>query len=101
MVKSEFETSRLFFGFLQDTTFKEQFLSLDPAFKSLFIQAEDSYLQEYSCKEGVFLGKCLGKKSDLPKLEALSLNIYSLLKKLVPNYPYESSKLWLITVLDE
>lgn len=99
MVNQEFGEASLFFGFLLDASFQEKLQVLDPAFKSLFIQQGDDYLQEYNGKEGLFLGKFLGKKSDFATLEAFSLNIYSLLTKILPNYPYKSSKLMIIPVL--
>jgi len=91
--------SHLFLGFAVDSSFQKSFDLLNLKDKALFIQENDAYLQEYLFNEALFLGKYLEKKSDLNQINLFSLNIYSLLKKIVPNYSYDQSDLWLIPVI--
>lgn len=93
--------TELFLGFLLDPSFQKEFSNLDPSLKSLFIQKNDDYLTEFSFKEKQFLGRFIGKSIDLSHFELSSTNIYSLLKKIVPNYPYDQSELWLIPVIEK
>lgn len=93
--------TELFLGFLIDSTFQKDFSTLDPSLKSLYIQKNDDYLTEFSFKEKQFLGRFIGKSIDLSHFELSSTNIYSLLKKIVPNYPYDQSELWLIPVIEK
>ena len=91
--------SHLFLGFTVDSSFQKSFNLIDLKSKALFIQKNDAYLQEYLFNETLFLGKYLGEKADLNQISLLSSNIYSLLKKIVPNYSYDQSDLWLIPVI--
>lgn len=89
---------RLFLGFCVDHSFEETYSKISPEKKALFVQAGDNYLQEYFFGEKLYIGKFVEGTSDVPTLELLSLNIFSLLKKLVPDYPYHQTQLWLIPV---
>lgn len=91
--------SHLFLGFAVDSSFQKSFNLLNLITKELFIQKNDAYLQEYFFNETLFLGKYLEKKTDLNQISLFSSNIYSLLKKIVPNYSYDQSDLWLIPVI--
>lgn len=91
----------LFLGFLIDSSFQKELSKLESPLKSLFIQKNHDYLTEYSFKEKQFLGRFIGKSIDLSHFELSSTNIYSLLKKIVPNYPYDQSELWLIPVIEK
>lgn len=92
---------RLFLGFCVDPAFQTLYSQLSPEKKALFIQKGDAYLQEHFHEDRLYLGKFIEGTSDVPALELLSLNIFSLLKKLVPDYPYQKTQLWLIPVIDE
>lgn len=94
--------SELFLGFSVDPTFENELNSLDNQIKSLYIQENsDAYLTKYALNDKQFLGKYIGTSSNLPHLELASTNIYSLLKKIVPNYPYDQSELFVIPVIKE
>jgi len=94
--------SELFLGFLVDSSFEKVLKSLDSQIKSLYIQSgDDTYLTEYVLKDKQFLGKYIGASSSLSHLELISSNICSLLKKIVPDYPYDQSELFVIPVIKE
>lgn len=89
----EFE-SQLFFGFLADPSFQSK---IDPKLKALFVKEDGSYLQEFFFDDNQsFLGKMLGNNCSLRDIEQISLNILSLLLKLVPTYPYDTSQFIII-----
>lgn len=97
-VASDFD-SCLFFGFLVDSDLQKELNSLDSTFKSLFIQKNEPFLQELDFENKLYLGKFIGQISDLAKLELTSLNIMSLVKKLVPDYPIEKTELLIIPII--
>lgn len=89
-------SANLFLGFPVDS----KYASLLDSVKSHFILNEEgSYLQEITHHNKRYLGKMVGNLSDLSSLELLESNIYSLLKKLIPHYPYEEIPLKLFSVL--
>ncbi len=92
---------RLFLGFCVEPVFQQTYSSLSHELKNLFVQNGDAYLQEHFHEEKLFIGKFIDGTSDVATLELLSLNIFSLLKKLVPEYPYHQTQLRLIPVIDE
>jgi hypothetical protein len=65
---------------------------------NLFVKEGENYLQEYSEKNFYYLGRILDEKIDLTQLEMLQANIYSLLKKILPDYPFEEIHLQLFPV---
>ncbi|HRD54983.1 MAG TPA: hypothetical protein PLC42_01155 [Parachlamydiaceae bacterium] len=89
---SEFD-SRLFFGFLADPSFQKK---IDPQLKTLFVQTDDSYLQEFFFESCLFFGKFMDKSCNLQQIREASLNILTLLQKLVPDHPYDISEFVLI-----
>ena len=89
----------------------ELFLSalnaLNPKVVAIYVTHEGScvseavYLQEFVHHETRYLGKFLGSKTDLSSLELLEENIYSILKRLVPSYPYLDVPLKLFPVKEK
>jgi hypothetical protein len=100
MLKSNSFQSKLFLGFLVDSTYQNFLNSLNPEVKALYIQKEETYLQQYLFQNELFLGKMIEIPGNLPHLELSSQNILSLLKKIVPNYSYEHAELWLLPLID-
>jgi hypothetical protein len=80
----------LFLGFPVDPTFTKELSQIDPQLVALFIQNDDNYLKEIVYHDVRYLGKFAGKISDTSDLKLLEANIYSLLKKMIPDYPYEN-----------
>lgn len=93
--------SHLFFGIEVDKLFKESLKKVDPNIKSFFIQKNSTYLQEYMHEGVLYLGKFIDASTTLQNLDLLEANIYSLLEKIVPNYPYEKAQLVLLPVIGE
>jgi len=82
----------LFLGFPMDAHFTESLNALDPRLVALFINnGEDSaYLEKIAYQNADYVGKYVGEMSEIQSLSLLEANIYSILKKLVPHYPYET-----------
>jgi hypothetical protein len=78
----------LFLGFLVTEEYESVLKSADPKVLAYFIHNDGPYLQEITQENQKYLGKSIGGKIVLEELELLQENIYSLLKKLEPNYPY-------------
>ncbi len=84
----------LFLGFPIDHAFAEALKSIDSQLANLFIRKnDDSYLQEVSYNGVRYLGKFAGEINDPASLKLLEENIYSLLKRIVPNYQFERGAL--------
>lgn len=80
----------LFLGYPIEDDFAEVLESVDPQVSALFITQESSeYLQEIIHNDRRYLGKFTGEAVGSQELILLESNIYSLLKKIVPNYPYD------------
>lgn len=90
--------AQLFLGFPVDELFAQALDKVNPNVIAQFIQDEDDYLQEITHNEMKFLGKPIGKMIALPQLDLLEANIYSLLKKLVQDFPYEEVPLYLFPI---
>lgn len=88
----------LFLGFPIDENFKLKLSKADPSLLSIFIQNNQNYLHEVVYNDVHYLGKFAGKINDYATLDLLSGNIYSLLKKIIPNYQYEKVPLILFPV---
>jgi hypothetical protein len=91
---------QLFFGFLIEADFSAKLQAIDPKIRDLFIQNDANYLQTATHNKKTYLGKFIGKKGELSQLEQLEANIFSLLKKLVPDFPYEKHSLILFSIPD-
>lgn len=94
-------SAKLFLGLPVNNELAAHLAKIDPKILSFFIQKEENYLQEVFFQKKHFLGKSVDKAVDLSSLEMLELNIYSLLKKLVPHYPFENTSLLLFPLQDD
>lgn len=93
-----FETE-LFLGFPLSESFQQALTLLPETERALFIQNKPSpYLQQIESDGKLFLGKSLGASLELSALEACNSHILSLLKKLVPSFPYEHHPLLLLAL---
>jgi hypothetical protein len=91
--------TQLFLGLPLSDSFLLQLRSLPDSLRELFIQVHSSeYLQEIEHEELGYLGKFLGPSISLSSLELIENNVISLLRKLVPNFPYEENPLLLFAV---
>jgi|LakMenE18May11ns_1017448.scaffolds.fasta_scaffold9369885_2 hypothetical protein len=94
--------AELFLGFRVGESYRAKLDLVDRDLKNLFLKNDQEIYLEENFHEGIYyLGKSLGKIKDFSSLEALEANIYSLLKKLVPDYPYSEEPLSLFPILKE
>lgn len=91
--------SRLFFGFLVEDSFARQLALVADDLKNFIVQNEDPYLHKISHEGKVYLGKYVESELNLAALQLVETNIFSLLKKLIPDYPYRDSELFLIPII--
>ena len=94
---SRFSTT-LFLGFPLDDLYNEQLKGQDPALLAYYINGEGLYLREFSAEGLQFIGKEAGELITLAQLGELEKHLYSLLRLLVPEYPYEETPLYLVGV---
>jgi hypothetical protein len=89
---------QLFLGFPLSDIYLSQLSQLSPELCSVFIKNHSDYLHQVEIEGKIYLGKYLGPFVDFSSLELIQNNIYSLLKRLIANYPYESYPLVLLAV---
>ena len=93
-----FDTN-FFFGFPVDALYETELKKVSSSLKDLFIQDQsEEYLQRIEFEGKVMLGKFMGATLQTSTLELVFLNIISLLKCLVPDYPYSQQNILLIAV---
>ncbi len=79
-----------------DALFSKQMDALNPNLVKQFIQKNGEYLNEIN-QDGIrYLGKEMGSIVSFQQLELSEANIYSLLKKLVPDFPYNECPLYVL-----
>ena len=88
---------RLFLGLPLNESYHRELKKIPLPVKETFIQEQPSdYLQQIE-KEGVFyLGKSMDSPYDMASIDAFETHVYSLLKKLIPDYPYDQHPLLLL-----
>lgn len=84
---------KLFLGFPVNGSLSSAIEKMDPQIVDLFIQEGDNYLKQVIYQDVRYLGKFAGEICDIGSLELLEKNVYSLLKKLISDYPYEDVSL--------
>ncbi len=90
---------QLFLGLPILSSYQEELNQLPSSLRDLFIQNKDSsYLQQIEYENVVYLGKSLGSTIETFILDAMQAHIYSLLRRLIPHYPYEQHPLLLLAL---
>ncbi len=89
----------LFYGFPVTQAYREILEGLDKRIFELYVRNDDAYLQDIEHNGSRYLGKSIGPIVELSTLELLQLNIYSLLKKLAPDFHYETVPLRLVPIV--
>ena len=82
----------LFLGFPVDRAYARSMEAVDPTLLELFFHNSNDcdYLSEVT-NDGVrYLGKYAGENNRVADIALLQNNIYSILKKLIPDYTYET-----------
>ena len=93
-----FDTA-LFIGFPLSEAYQQALLHLPSVERELFIQSQASpYLQQVESEGILYLGKFLGFSIEMAVLDSLCSHIYSLLKRLVPDFPYDQQPLLLLAL---
>lgn len=87
--------SRLFLGFPIQEEFQKKLQEIDPEILQIFICPQSDYLEQAAFKETVYLGRYVNDVTNLQSLDQLEANVYSLLKKIIPDYPFEKTPLLL------
>ncbi|MFI0434143.1 MAG: hypothetical protein ACH350_00250 [Parachlamydiaceae bacterium] len=91
--------TQLFLGFLLFDTYLVKLRSLSDSERALFIQHEDPAYLQLVVNQGVeYLGKYLGQSVDMATVDLSSSHIYSVLRKLVPDFPYKDHPLVLFAL---
>jgi|GEM_PF-3749942 hypothetical protein len=87
----------LFLGFPMDEVFQKSLKKNNPYLVSFLIGQKD-YLQEASYEGMQYLGKCVEAYPTLDQLSHMEIHLISLLKRLAPQYPFQSNPLKLLTL---
>lgn len=85
----------LFLGFHVPAEYAGKLNRVSPEVLALFIQDNPVYLRQVVIDDVVYLGKFIGKNVEVDTLSLIQNHILSLLKKLVPEYPYSEDDLLL------
>lgn len=88
---------QLFLGLPLDNSFQNQLGKVSHHVRSLLIQNHPDYLNIVEYQGITYLGKHLGSLVNFSNLELVETHIYSLLRRLTVDYPYEQIPLVLIT----
>lgn len=91
---------KLFFGLLVNEEFANHLSKVNPDLLALFIQNKEDYLSDITVENMRFIGKYIDKAVDLTSLELLQLNIYSIVKRILPEYTCENNPLILFPLQD-
>lgn len=89
---------KLFLGYAIDRQFADLLAETKPQFAALFINAEENSLCEVQHNGIYYLGKFPPQNCDLSMLHLLEDNIYSLLNKLIPEYPFQKVPLLIFPI---
>jgi hypothetical protein len=92
----------LFLGFVLDARFLERLDAVNSKKRELFVQNGNSaYLQIASYQNRSYLGKFIGEIMRVEELYLMEKNIYTLVCKLVPSYPYADIPLILLPIYND
>lgn len=89
----------LFLGYCTSPALTHALSSVDFRKVALFIQDENiQYLSEVVYAGESYVGKFADQISSIEHLTLLETNIFSILKKLIPTFPFEDSQLLLFPI---
>lgn len=92
--------AKLFMGVVVEGPFAAKFAAANPQLVALFLGPEREYLLEVQHEGKRYLGKTISTSSDLASLEQTEANIVSLLKKILPDYPYDDLEMVLFPLVE-
>lgn len=100
--------SQIFLGIREIPPLVEMLQKNPPQLLALFIleetvglKSEAIYLQRVHYQQQPYLGKYLGSRADLSSLDLIQANIYSLLRRLAPTYPFQGIDLELFPIITQ
>ena len=85
----------LFLGYPLTESLKEKIEKIDSRLYSMFINDSGPYLKLIDQEDQLFLGKQVGTFTDMPKMKLFEANIYSILAKIIPDFPFKNESLLL------
>lgn len=88
----------IFIGFPVDSLFEKELAKANQNVVAAFIQESNDYLQECLYENQRYIGKKAGANLSIAQIQLLEKNVYSLLRKIVPDFPYEETSLYLFPV---
>ncbi len=88
----------LFLGFPVDEPFSKLLNKNKPEYLAIFIGSGEAYLEEVHFQGVCYLGKYVANEEPLMQLELLEANIFSFLRKLVPDYDFATTHLILFAL---
>lgn len=89
----------LFFGLPLFDPYLHQLNELPAPLRDAFIQSQSNdYLQQIESEGIVYVGKFTNEPLELASLDSLEVHIHSILKKLIPDYPFEQHPLILLAI---
>lgn len=91
----------MFLGVPLTDEVSQKLSEVDPSFRNFFIKDEGEYLQEKVYGGKVYVGKKISSIENLSELALIESNIYSLLKKMMPDHPCEEGTMWLFPILTD
>lgn len=94
-------THQLFLGLPVSVSYGNQLGLLPKSLRDAFIQQDSSdYLRQIESDGVTYLGKCVESPLVMDALESMETHIISLLKMLIPDYPYHEHPLVLLALMD-
>ncbi|PJD94725.1 MAG: hypothetical protein CK425_10815 [Parachlamydia sp.] len=92
-------SARLFLGFPVNSHFAAQLSLVNPDIVRYFVQQNGEYLIEVSYLNQLYLGKYIEGVANFAQLELLETHIYSLLKRIAPEFAYREVPLILFPLI--
>lgn len=92
---------KLFFGFSVDASLEDALTKANSHAVQLFINNSSEYLHEVFHDGKRYVGKFVGQITSPPELELLEANIYSITKKLVPDYDFSLNPAVLLVTTEQ
>lgn len=90
----------MFLGFLVSSPFEEKLALAPQPLQDLLLHSRgEEYLSAHSFQGVRYIGKKINEMVSFSSLEFLECHIYSLLKKLVPDFPYIPGEMHLFSLL--
>lgn len=91
----------MFLGALLTPEIGQKLNAINPSLRNFFIQDGEEYLKEKVHEGEIYIGKKISSIENLSELDLIEKNIYSLLKKMIPDIHCEKGALWLFPILTD